>query len=139
MYLQKKRPVVPYSAESDGFAPGIANKESVQKMTYDNDEATFESKQVDFLLPLATRFFDMRIRGHNSCAWNEEFIINELASHLLSPSTIILFEILEMNPSMIMKKDKRLNFENLYPIAWAYLRPLGTAHIHMTRSRLQLY
>lgn len=27
----------------------------------------------------------------------------------------------------------------MYPIAWAYLRPLGAAHIHMTRSRLQLY
>jgi hypothetical protein len=26
-----------------------------------------------------------------------------------------------------------------YPIAWAYLRPLGTAHIHLSRSRLQLY
>ena len=81
----------------------------------------------------------MRIQGHNSCAWNEEFIINELAHHLLKPSVVILFEILEMNPSMIMKRDKRLNTENLYPIAWAYLRPLGTAHIHMTRSRLQLY
>ena len=44
-----------------------------------------------------------------------------------------------MNPTMIIKKDKRLNSENLYPIAWAYLRPLGTAHIHLTRSRLQLY
>ena len=27
----------------------------------------------------------------------------------------------------------------LYPVAWAYLRPLGTAHINMSRSRLQLY
>lgn len=26
-----------------------------------------------------------------------------------------------------------------YPVAWAYLRPLGTAHIHMARSRLQLF
>jgi len=27
----------------------------------------------------------------------------------------------------------------MYPVAWAYLRPLGTAHIHMSRTRLQLY
>ena len=27
----------------------------------------------------------------------------------------------------------------MYPVAWAYLRPLGKARIHMSRSRLQLY
>lgn len=26
-----------------------------------------------------------------------------------------------------------------YPVAWAYLRPLGTALTHMSRTRLQLY
>ena len=78
----------------------------------------------------------MRKKGHNSCEWNEEFVINEFAQNLLKPTVVILFEILEMNPTMIIKKDKRLNSENLYPIAWAYLRPLGTAHIHLTRSRL---
>lgn len=50
-----------------------------------------------------------------------------------------MFEILECNPSLIMEKSKLLNAEMLYPVAWAYLRPLGTAQIHMKRSRLQLY
>jgi hypothetical protein len=37
-------------------------------------------------------------------------------------------------------KDKKLlNRENLYPIAWSYLRPVGAANIHLSRSRLQLY
>ena len=44
-----------------------------------------------------------------------------------------------MSPTMIIRRDQRLNAENLYPVAWAYLRPCGTAHIHMSRSRLQLY
>ena len=34
---------------------------------------------------------------------------------------------------------RRLNAELLYPIAWAYLRPLGKADIHLSRNRLQLY
>ena len=107
-------------------------------MSYDPTDAdtTFTHREVDFMLPLATRFFDMRIKGHNSCQWNEEFVINEYAEHLLQENVVILFEIIEMNPGLIMKGDSRLNSENLYPIAWAFLRPLGAAHIHMTRSRL---
>jgi len=37
---------------------------------------------------------------------------------------------------LIAQNSKLLNNENLYPIAWGYLRPLGTAHIHLSRSRL---
>ena len=72
---------------------------------------------------MSTKFFDMRIKGQNACLWNEEFI----------------FEILECNTSMIIAKDRRLNAELMYPIAWAYLRPLGKADIHLSRNRLQLY
>ena len=31
------------------------------------EKVQFQDREVDFLMPLATRFFDMRIRGHNSC------------------------------------------------------------------------
>ena len=57
----------------------------------------------------------------------------------MKPNVVILFEMLELNPAMIAERDPRLNSENLYPICWAYLRPCGSAHIHLTKSRLQLY
>jgi hypothetical protein len=69
----------------------------------------------------------------------ESFVINQPASHLLQPATILLFEILECNASLIEKRSELVTRELFYPIAWAYLRPLGTAHIHMSRTRLQLY
>jgi hypothetical protein len=52
---------------------------------------------------------------------------------------LFLFEILDFNPNMIFQYREKLNADLLYPIAWAYLRPVGTAQIHMSRTRLQLY
>lgn len=83
--------------------------------------------------------YDLRIKGMNVAEWNEEFVVNELASHILKPNVLLLFEILDFNPSLIFENKKELNADLLYPIAWAYLRPLGAAHIHLTSSRLQLY
>jgi hypothetical protein len=40
---------------------------------------------------------------------------------------------------MIFESPDLLNADNLYPIAWAYLRPVGAAQIHLARTRLQLY
>lgn len=54
----------------------------------------------------------------------------------MQPNVIFLFEILEFNPNMIFESPDLLNADNLYPIAWAYLRPLGAAQIHLARTRL---
>jgi hypothetical protein len=40
---------------------------------------------------------------------------------------------------MIFESPELLNADNLYPIAWAYLRPVGAAQIHLAKTRLQLY
>lgn len=40
---------------------------------------------------------------------------------------------------MIFENRNMLNADLLYPIAWGFLRPVGTAQIHMSRTRLQLY
>ena len=88
---------------------------------------------------MSTTFFDMRVKGQNSCQWNQEFIINERVPHLLQKNVVFLFEILEMNMRKIVKNSKTLRADNMFPVAWAYLRPLGRADIHMSRSRLQLY
>ena len=125
-----------YLAKKDANTPGCYNKESVATI---NSKGAIESKPTDFIMPVATKLYDMRIKGQNQCCWDEEFIFNEFAHHILSPNVVILFEILECNSSLIQQNSKLLNNELLYPVAWAFLRPLGTAHIHMARSRLQLY
>lgn len=39
----------------------------------------------------------------------------------------------------MFESPELLNADNMYPIAWAYLRPVGAAQIHLARTRLQLY
>jgi len=76
---------------------------------------------------MSTTMFDMRIKGQNQATWNQEFILNEHVSHIMQSKVVIMFEILECNPSLIMQNSKLLNADMLYPVAWAYLRPLGNA------------
>ena len=57
----------------------------------------------------------------------------------MQQNVVLLFEILECNPVLIVENSKLLNREHLYPVAWAYLTPVGLANVHMSRSRLQLY
>ena len=83
--------------------------------------------------------YDLRIRGMNFAQWDEEFIINEHASLLLKPSVLMLFELLDFNPRLVVEKPGLLNADLLYPVAWGFLRPVGQAHIHLTRTRIQLY
>jgi hypothetical protein len=100
----------------------------------------FTEAKTDYLLPMATKLFDMRKKGQYSCVWDEEFVINELASNLLTNKVLILFEILEVNTHLIEEgKTHLLNSELLYRVAWGYLRPLGTAGINTGKSRIQLY
>ena len=88
------------------------------------------------MLPFSTQMFDMRISGVNYCEWNEEFVINEYASNILQENVVFLFEILEFNPLLVVDNSSLLNVDKLYPVAWAYLRPLGTASVHMETSKL---
>ena len=83
-----------YLAKSRPEQPGVANIENVSLI---DDEAKVTNENVDFLLPMSTKFYDMRKSGQSSCAWNEEFILNELAQNICQPNVVILFEILECN------------------------------------------
>ena len=125
-----------YLAKKNPNQPGVANKESCSLI---DSAGEVHNKDVDFLLPISTKFYDMRRTGHNTCQWNESFVVNEHASYICQPHIVILFEILECNTQMIIENDKRLNADLLFPVAWAYLRPLGKADIHLSRNRLQLY
>jgi hypothetical protein len=76
---------------------------------------------------MSTSLCDLRIKGENLAYWGEEFSMNELANYMLKPNVLMLFEILDFNPALIFESRKLLNAEMLYPVAWAYLRPVGTA------------
>lgn len=83
--------------------------------------------------------YDLRVKGMNLAQWAEEFVINENVRHILQPNNVLLFELLDFNAQMLFENPELLNADNLYPIAWAYLRPVGAAQIHLARTRLQLY
>ena len=125
-----------YLAKSDPLKPGVYNKESVSFI----DSTKQISKVVtDFILPFSTQMYDLRIKGMNLARWEEEFVVNEYAHYLLRPNVLFLFEILDFNPNMIFENRNLLNADYFYPVAWGYLRPVGTAYIHMARTRIQLY
>lgn len=113
-----------YLAKSKPLAPGIANKESAAFLDC-NKNYTIE--KANYILPLSTSIYDLRIKGENLARWEEEFVINEYAKYILRPNVLFLFELLDFNPSLIFENKKLLNADLLYPIAWAYLRPVGCA------------
>ena len=41
-----------------------------------------------------------------------------------------MFEILTFKPQLIIENSPLLRPDNLYPVAWAYLRPLGAGGVH---------
>lgn len=49
-----------YLAKTDPNLPGSYNREAASLL---DSKGNFTHKDVDFLLPLSTRFFDMRIKG----------------------------------------------------------------------------
>jgi len=113
-----------YLAKEDRLKPGIANIESADFMDSGKNHTP---SSADFLLPLSTQMYDLRVKGMNLAQWNEEFTINQNASYLLQPNVLFLFEILDFNAQLLFESPELLNAENMYPIAWAYLRPVGAA------------
>jgi hypothetical protein len=125
-----------YLAKSDERLPGTYNNESLQ---YIDAGGNIQRAPVDYLLPMATQMNDLRIKGEMMAEWNEEFVINEKSVNIFDPETLILFEILDFNPDLAARNPSALNADLMYPVAWAYLRPVGMANIHVSTQRLQLY
>lgn len=68
------------------------------------------------------------------------FFINEDASVLFQPNTVILIELLDFNKKLIEEKRyDQMNQNLFYRVAWGYLRPLGVHRNHFGISRIQLY
>jgi len=67
-----------------------------------------------------------------------EFFINYPAHLLLTPDTLILFELLDFNPQALLYRNEEDSFDkqNLYRVAWSFLRPVGVARTHLGRAQL---
>jgi len=134
-----------YLAKGKREDPGVANRESCSFFQVDDNALDKSSKykpltiNTDFFLPFSTRMYDLRVKGNNFCEWEEEFVINERAGNIYKEDVMFLFELLEFHPKLVIADSALLRPDRLYPIAWAYLRPLGSATLHMNRIKLQLY
>jgi len=50
-----------------------------------------------------------------------------------------MFELLDYNPTLIVKNSKKLNADKLLPVAWGYIWPLGVSQVHLAATKVQLY
>lgn len=137
-----------YLQKSNKNRPGVANRESANMLQMKDPEPGKEGAKIEkvitsvetnYIMPMSTKMYDLRIDGVNYCNWNEEFVINEFAKNIYNPNVVIMFEILDFNSKLLVEGSSKLTPDNFYPVAWAYLRPLGTANIHMGTRKLQLY
>jgi hypothetical protein len=85
---------------------------------------------------MCTKPYDLRVKGETIAVWDHTLKINEDLEHVFSTNTMILFEILDFNPKLLVEKSNLLNSENFLPVAWGYLKPLGTSHPHTSLSKL---
>jgi len=83
-----------YLAKEDLSKPSTANIESADFMDSGKNHTPALS---DFIMPLTTNMFDLRVKGMNLAQWEEEFVINEYSQYLLKPNVVFLFEILDFN------------------------------------------
>lgn len=110
-----------------------------EKLNQIDDKKVFHCGQCPFIPPFSTPPCDMTIKGDNDPHWNEEFILDDDAFDLLNPNTVFLFEILDFNFKLIKAGSKLLSSDKMYPIAWGFLRPVGSCKMHLGISKLQLY
>lgn len=126
-----------YLAKSDPLVPGVYNNETAAY--YNAFKTHFEYPKVDYYLPLATRHYDLRPKAENYCSWYENFVIDCKVEDFLRPNVVILFEILDYSPALILDNSKQLNADNMLPVCWGFLRPIGQARQHLADSKIQLY
>ena len=131
-YIQKSQidaNIMPFS-ENVAYIKGVDEKGSA---------IDIKDVEQSFVLPLSTRPCDLRIAGESRGKYDEAFIIKELVSDIIKPSTVILFELLDYGHELIINSKNKLNKSNLLPIAWGFIRILGEANIHLRKHKIQLY
>ena len=90
--------------------PGVTNKESLSYFQFDKENNKKEPLRnaVDFFLPMSTKMYDLRVKGVNYCEWGEEFVINEKITHIMDQKIVLMFEILDFCPHLVVKEKSNL-------------------------------
>ncbi|XP_066214133.1 jouberin-like isoform X2 [Saccopteryx leptura] len=110
--------------------------------------SSFESNNMDYVLPIITQPYDFRQLNSRFPEWEEQIIFNVNFRCLLqdfseSPKVILLFEILDvLNMDEIKNNSKiKTQFCGFRKIAWAFLKLLGAnGNVNINSTlRLQLY
>jgi jouberin len=118
------------------LVPCMQTRESVSLVDAGKN---FQRQRSDFVQPFSTSLTDLRRKGQMMAEWEDEFVINERVAKVLEPEVVFLFELLDFCPDLAMTQPELLNSDHFYPIAWAYLRPIGMANVHVSTQLLQLY
>lgn len=127
MYLAKSTPTLStvYNKETSGY--------------YNSFKNHFQGNTIDYFLPLSTTHYDLRPKAENFWSWYQSFVLDVKAEYFLRPNVIILFEVLDYSPALLLEGSSKLNADNFLPIAWGFLRPIGAACQHLADSKIQLY
>ena len=126
-----------YLAKKDPKEPGVFNRET--SAYYNSFKVHFDCQNVEYYLPFWTSHYDLRPKAENFWSWYQKFTINVNAEYFLRPNVVLLFEILDFSSVLILEESSKLNSDNFLPIAWGFLRPIGSACRHLSDSKIQLY
>lgn len=95
--------------------------------------------EADFILPASTNSYDMRQHGKYRGEWDMKLTFNCSVAKLMELDTLILVEILDFNIGLLETDKDSLSKDNLYRVAWGYLRLNGLSAKHLGDVKLQLY
>ena len=90
---------------------------------------------------MMTGRFDFRAAQSTEPSWGEMLLFNELYRHVMSPTVVALFEILDTSPDAEVGAGGGGDDDGWVRVAWAFLRLVGAGNRlnHKKRLRLQLF
>ena len=126
-YVQKKNKDLPAFSLKEKNLIVIKNSNS----TYE-----FQENALDYIPPFSTPPYDLREKGESFAEWNEEFIINEDASNIFNPYTVIFFEMFDYNFNLPLEN---CSDDGIIKIAWGFLKIVGYSQTYLGKHKIQLY
>ncbi len=98
-----------------------------------------ETRSLDFIPPFATNACDLRAIGKSRAEWYEDIIVNADLERLVDNDVLLLFELLDFSPFLLVENPAELSREGFFRVAWGYLRLAGLSQYHVGQSKVQLH
>jgi hypothetical protein len=93
--LHLKHPFVQIHLVDMSTGQYLLKTDSLRQVTYFN-----EPNSINYILPTVTKDFDLKANATKIPQWNDTILLNEHYLHLLQPTTLVLFEILDVYTSL---------------------------------------